>query len=441
MKNKKNIIAIFIAIGVTIGIVYSILYALGYFDPTAKDLLEQSKCEFCPNGNYKQFFDSNYEKKWSAEKYIAKNEKEMIRVKTQNIEDSALFFFQLSDDHYVFYGMQRGDLLYKSKSKEVQAFFNKRCKNINATAVDRKLPDDYPFPVRLDSIMKNVNMILSENVNLTDSVGRAWKYVIDDHYGAGVDKVTPFYDRKPFTGYIYYGPKLNSTQDFRDYCYDYCSEDIECRIIGFVNGKKSGLSYFIEGDLEYKTKYTRNYKGRYSYDGKVYWNNSILLYEKGQLRKELIYEIIDFDFWEGCKYGFKYIWDLNFSNTSRQHVIKSSQYKNGSLHGTTVQNYEFGYPFTSEHKYERGYYGNYFKVWHWGGGRLKKNIKKIKNFNEIHVYKIGSYNRGEYSGEWVTYFFDGRVEKKVTYDGKGKESKHIEYDYEGRVKSNTGYKL
>ena len=108
MKNKKNIIAIFIAIGVTTGIVYSILYALGYFDPTAKDLLEQSKCEFCPNGNYKQFFDSNYDKKWSAEKYISKNEKEMIRVKTQNIEDSSLFFFQLSDDHYVFYGMQRG---------------------------------------------------------------------------------------------------------------------------------------------------------------------------------------------------------------------------------------------------------------------------------------------------------------------------------------------
>ena len=75
------------------------------------------------------------------------------------------------------------------------------------------------------------------------------------------------------------------------------------------------------------------------------------------------------------------------------------------------------------------------------GGRLKKNIKKIKNFNEIHVYTIGSYNRGKYSGEWITYFFDGRVQKKVTYDGKGKELKHIEYDYEGRVKSNTGYKL
>ena len=48
---------------------------------------------------------------------------------------------------------------------------------------------------------------------------------------------------------------------------------------------------------------------------------------------------------------------------------------------------------------------------------------------------------GNPTGEWITYFFDGRIEKKVTYDDKGEELKHIKWDYDGLVESNTGYKL
>ena len=70
----------------------------------------------------------------------------------------------------------------------------------------------------------------------------------------------------------------------------------------------------------------------------------------------------------------------------------------------------------------------------------KKNMKRVENFNEDHPHEKGSYNHGKRTGEWIEYYFNGEIKKRITYNNKGEEMKHIEYDKEGLIKSNTGYK-
>ncbi|MDC0643993.1 hypothetical protein OAP32_00285 [Crocinitomicaceae bacterium] len=436
MNSKVKVLSI---VSISALLLMIILYAAGVFKSGPESYLEDTSCTYCPGANYLEFFKSNFdEENLTIKMYQSKAKTEIIRVNAiEPKKDTTLFFFEVSVDSLksvdplIFLKMKVKGNDYPANSAYVKHYFSRRCANIQVDGSDsyKLLPDDYPFPVRLDSIMKNQNMIFTDDVKLTDSLGTAWKYVMKEYYRYSEIKVSPYYNKEPFNGYIYYGPKIGESHF--EFCWEGCIERIESGLIGYSNGKKSGLTYTIDGYF----RYLANNRGRgyYSHSGNVKWTNSITLYKAGKILKKIDYEIIDHDKLKGRKYGLKYIWDLNFSISSKQHILMISHFNNeGKEHGKQTAFYNFGYALENNRD---GWFSDYFREFSWN-----LNLNKIENLRDPHIREEGSFSNGIPSGEWIKYFFDGRVKEKVTYDKKGEEIKHIEYDYDGLIKSNTGYK-